>query len=173
MPINNQTAYELGNEVDTHYEQLVYGGEGAFVELSDGFDDFARAAKTKIMREIKDAGERAKASAVQDFFVTKEDESFVANVLTNDLDPEQSGLEVAKVNGEDLVGEQITLPSGALVTINLNGSLVYDPNGKFDSLVQGETQLDTFKYSISDGVDGYSSAAVSMTIKGVGIIYPD
>lgn len=174
LPINNQTSQNLANETDIHYEQLVYGGAGAFVELSDGFDDFARAAKAKIMREIEEAGERAAAKAVQDLFVTDADVSFTDNVLANDLDPEALGLEVALVNQVDVnVGNQISLPSGALVTINLDGSLTYDPNGEFESLLQGESIVDTFEYSISDGVGGYSSAAVNMTVNGVGIIYPD
>jgi len=156
LPINNLTSQNLANEVDTHYEKLVFGGEGAFVELSDGFDDFARAAKAKILREIDEAGERAKSAAVNDLFVTKEDTSFTGNVLANDLDPEQAGLEVARVNGVDAnVGNQFTLPSGALVTINLDGSLTYDPNGKFADLLKGQSQTDTFEYSILDGsVDG-------------------
>lgn len=174
LPINNQTSKNLANQVDTHYEQLVYGGEGAFVELSDGFDDFARAAKTKILREIKEAGERAKSVAVQDLFVTNEDTSFTDNVLLNDLAAEASGLEVAKVNGEvNHVGSQITLPSGALVTIDLNGSLTYNPNGQFTSLLEGESIVDTFEYSISDGGNGYSSAAVNITVEGLGILFAD
>lgn len=175
LPINNQTSQDLANEVDIHYEQLVHGGVGAFVELSDGFDDFARAAKAKIMREIEEAGERAAAKAVQDMFVTDADASFTDNVLANDLDPEALGLEVARVNQLEVnVGNQISLPSGALVTINLDGSLTYDPNGElFESLLQGESMVDTFEYSISNGLGGYSSAAVNMTVNGVGILYPD
>ncbi|MEL6931165.1 MAG: DUF1194 domain-containing protein [Cyanobacteria bacterium J06600_6] len=174
LPINNQTSAHLANQVDIHYEQLVYGGEGAFVELSDGFDDFARAAKAKILREIKEAGERAKSVAVVDLFVTDEDTSLFENVLFNDLDPEATGLEVALVNGESVnVGSQIILPSGAVVTIDISGSLAYNPNGQFASLVQGESLVDTFEYSIDDGVGGYSSAAVNITVEGVGIIYAD
>lgn len=174
LPINNLSSQHLANEVDTHYEQLVYGGEGAFVELSNGFDDFARAAKAKILREIDEAGARAKSLAVNDIYVTKEDTSFADNVLTNDLDPEQTGLEVAKVNGIDAnVGNEITLPSGALVTINLDGSLSYNPNDKFTNLLKGQSETDNFKYSISDGIDGYSTASVKMTIEGVKVIFPD
>lgn len=174
LPIKNETSKNLAKEVDTHYEQLVYGGEGAFVELSDGFDDFARAAKAKILREINEAGELAKSAAVNDLFVTNEDAIFTGNVLTNDLVPEQIGLAVVQVNGIEVkVGNQITLTSGALVTINLDGSLTYNPNGKFADLLKGQRETETFEYSISDGVDGYSSAAVIMTIEGVRVIFPD
>ncbi|MEL6495189.1 MAG: DUF1194 domain-containing protein [Cyanobacteria bacterium J06623_7] len=174
LPINNQTSANLANQTDIHYEQLVYGGEGAFVELSAGFDDFARAAKAKILREITEAGHRAKSAAVLDVFVTPADTNLTDNVLLNDLDPEGFGLEVARVNGEALnVGSQITLPSGAVVTIDLSGSLAYSPNGQFASLLVGENAIDTFEYSIDDGVGGYSSAAVNITVEGVGVLFPD
>lgn len=174
LPINNQESKNLANEVDIHYEKLVYGGKGAFVELSNGFNDFTRAAKTKILREIIEAGERAKAAAVNDFFVTDEETSFSGNVLTNDKDPKNEGLQVAKVNGAALnVGQEITLPSGALVTLNLDGSLVYNPNAQFDSLNDGEEKVDTFSYSISNGVDSFSTASVSINVEGIGVIYAD
>ena len=174
LPINNQTSRDLANEVDAHYEQLVHGGEGSFVELADGFDDFARAAKAKIMREIEEAGRRAAAAAVPDEFVTNANSLVTDNVLTNDLDPEGLGLEVALVNQvEANVGNEITLPSGALVTINLDGSLTYDPNGQFPSLKLGESIVDTFEYSISDGLGGFTSAPVNVTVDGVKILFAD
>ncbi len=178
LPINNQESQNLANQVDIHYEKLVYGGKGAFVELADGFDDFTRAAKTKILREITEGGDRAKAAAVNDLFATDEDTSFNGNVLTNDKDPENIGLKVAMVNGQAInIGNQITLPSGAVVTINLDGSLIYNPNDKFTSLLEGQQTVDTFNYSINDGLNGYSTATVSMTVNGLGngskILYAD
>ena len=174
LPINNQTSRHLANEVDAHYEQLVHGGEGSFVELADGFDDFARAAKAKIMREIEEAGERAAAAAVPDQFVTNSNALLTGNVLANDLDPEASGLEVALVNQSKVnVGNKITLSSGAIVKINSDGSLTYDPNGQFDSLMLGESIVDTFEYSISDGLGGYTSAPVTMTVNGVKFLFAD
>jgi VCBS repeat-containing protein len=164
LPINNQESANLANQVDVHYKKLVYGGAGAFVELSDGFDDFARAAKTKILREIS----REKAAAVNDLFATDESASFNGNVLANDKNPENTSLKVAMVNGQAVnIGNQITLPSGALVTINLDGSLIYNPNGKFESLLEGQQTVDIFKYSIDDGLNGYSTATVSMTVNGL------
>ena len=39
------------------------------------------------------------------------------------------------VNGDaGNVGTQITLPSGALLTVNVDGTFSYDPNGAFDDL---------------------------------------
>ncbi len=48
--------YDLGElaNVDLldHYERSVIGGPGAFVLVADGFDDFARAIRLKLLREI-------------------------------------------------------------------------------------------------------------------------
>lgn len=35
-----------------HYEQFVIGGPGAFLIVADGFEDFARAIREKLLREI-------------------------------------------------------------------------------------------------------------------------
>ena len=62
LPINNDSSTNLADEVDIHYNQLVYGGEGAFVEVADGFDNFVTAAKNKILREIVEAEDRVEDS---------------------------------------------------------------------------------------------------------------
>ncbi|NNM29157.1 MAG: hypothetical protein HKO57_06525, partial [Akkermansiaceae bacterium] len=68
---------------------------------------------------------------------------------------------------------QVTLPSGALVTItSATGDFTYDPNGAFDSLQAGETAADSFTYQVTDsGSDGTAqeqnaSAAVTLTVHG-------
>lgn len=65
--------------------------------------------------------------------------------------PEGQTLTVSAVNGEASdVGTQITLGSGALLTLNGDGSFDYDPNGAFESLAAGEMTTDSFSYTISD-----------------------
>jgi VCBS repeat-containing protein len=64
-------------------------------------------------------------------------------------------------------GTQSTLPSGALLTLNANGTYSYDPNGAFNGLAQGETATQTFIYQISDNNGGVSTATVTLTITGV------
>ena len=46
------------DQIDTYYQNNVIGGQGAFVEVADGFNDFSRAAKEKIEREITEAKQR-------------------------------------------------------------------------------------------------------------------
>jgi large repetitive protein len=91
------------------------------------------------------------------------------SVLTNDHDGglDQDVLTVTAVNGNaGVVGQPITLASGAILTLNADGSYVYDPNGAFLSLGAGTTGSDAFSYVISDGNGGLAHATVTLTILG-------
>ncbi|WP_445636278.1 Dystroglycan-type cadherin-like domain-containing protein [Nostoc sp. DSM 114161] len=107
--------------------------------------------------------------AVDDSATTNEDTAFSGNVLANDTDLDTSDiLTVSAVNGNAAnVGNQITLASGALLTLNSDGSYNYNPNGQFESLGVGATASDSFTYTISDGNGGTSTATVNLTINGV------
>lgn len=65
-----------------------------------------------------------------------------------------------------VLGEQVTLASGALLTLNGDGTFDYDPNGAFDDLAVGETATDGFAYMVSDGSTGIDTAKVTITIIG-------
>jgi len=75
---------------------------------------------------------------------------------------------VTAVNGSAAnVGTQITLPSGAHLTLNADGTYSYDPNHAFDTLTAttgatNSTATDSFTYSLAGG----SSATVTITIQG-------
>lgn len=75
---------------------------------------------------------------------------------------------VTAVNGSAAnVGTQITLPSGAHLTLNADGTYTYDPNHAFDTLTAtigatNSTATDSFTYSLAVG----SSATVTITIQG-------
>jgi VCBS repeat-containing protein len=99
---------------------------------------------------------------------TDEATAVLGNVLTNDTDVDSGAvLSVSEVNGVGAnVGVQITLASGALLTLNANGSYSYDPNGSFESLAIGESTTDSFNYTVSDGLGGTDTATVTITING-------
>ena len=63
-------------------------------------------------------------------------------------------------------GQIITLASGALLTIGLDGTFDYDPNGQFEALAAGAAGSDSFTYTIDDGAGGTDTGAVSLTIDG-------
>ena len=89
------------------------------------------------------------------------------NVLVNDIDPAGGGLTVGTVNGSAAnVGATIQLASGALLTVNADGSYTYDPNGAFDSLASGQSATDSFTYTAADALGTPSNAAtVTITIR--------
>ena len=90
------------------------------------------------------------------------------NVITNDTDIDgDTPLNVIAVNGSaGDVGNQVTLASGALLTLNTDGSYDYDPNGAFEDMALGDTATDTFSYVMSDGNGGSDTATVTVTING-------
>jgi VCBS repeat-containing protein len=81
-----------------------------------------------------------------------------------------SPLTVSAVNGSGAnVGTQITLASGAHLTLNADGTFSYDPNHAFDATpaagsgASNTTAPDSFSYTLAGG----GTATVSITINGV------
>ncbi|MEZ5581625.1 MAG: Ig-like domain-containing protein [Candidatus Competibacteraceae bacterium] len=111
--------------------------------------------------------------AQDDAFTTNEDMSISGNVLADngngiDDDPDSDPLTVTELNGDSAdIGVPIPLPSGALLTLNSDGSFDYDPNGAFEELGQDEPDQDSFQYTLSDGQGGTDTATVTITLTGV------
>ncbi|WP_299930729.1 tandem-95 repeat protein, partial [uncultured Pelagimonas sp.] len=64
----------------------------------------------------------------------------------------------------------ITTDWGAEVSLQSNGQLTYNltsASGRFNELASGETETDTFSYTVSDGNGGETTATVSVEITGV------
>ncbi|MBX9256283.1 cadherin-like domain-containing protein [Desmonostoc muscorum CCALA 125] len=133
-------------------------------DVTDGTVTLTGQTQTFSVTPVNDA-----PTAVDDNATTNEDTAFSGNVLANDTDPDTGDtLTVSAVNGNTAnVGTQITLASGALLTLNANGSFVYNPNGRFESLPVGATATNSFNYTISDGNGGTDTATVNVTISGV------
>ncbi|WP_299324189.1 Ig-like domain-containing protein [Parasphingopyxis sp.] len=139
-------------------------------QVSDGKASSAANTLTFDVTPVDDP-----AIAIDDSFTTDEatvlagGNVFAANPATADSDID-SGLTVTAVNGNTAnVGVQIALTSGALLTLNANGTFTYDPNGAFDTLpgpASGASNLaetDSFTYELNtDDV-----AIVTVTISGL------
>ncbi len=99
---------------------------------------------------------------------TNEDATTTIAVLANDTDPDQNDrLSVARIEGSAIsVDLGVRLASGALVNLDAQGRLGYDPDGSFDRLALGETATDSFRYHIDDGHGGSSDAEAKVTIIG-------
>jgi len=92
---------------------------------------------------------------------------FADNGEGADTDPDADDLTITEVNGSAAnVGGQITLASGALLTVNADGTFDYDQNGAFDLLGPGQTDTDSFTYTIDDGFGATDTATVTITING-------
>lgn len=109
--------------------------------------------------------------AVDDQFTTDEISPIVGNVFSDqgfgaDSDPEGDTFIVAEVNGVAAdVNIQVVLASGALLTLNDDGTFAYDPNGVFDGLSAGDIGADTFTYTIRATPDpGAQTAATGATL---------
>jgi hypothetical protein len=111
--------------------------------------------------------------ANDDTATTDEAHTVNISVLANDTDPDSPVAGVAMIDGQAAtVGVAIAIASGAHVTLNSDGTLTYDPSGKFNALTStagGETgavntsALDTFSYTNTDG----NSANVNVTVNGL------
>ena len=89
-----------------------------------------------------------------------EDESFTfaaSNFTAGATDVDGGTLTVVSVG---------TSANGATVTLNANGTVLYNPIGHLDFLAAGQQLVDTFQYTLSDGRGGFSTATASVTVIG-------
>jgi VCBS repeat-containing protein len=95
---------------------------------------------------------------------------FANNGSGPDTDADNEAITISAVNGSSLnVDTEITLSSGAKLTVNANGTYSYNPNGKFDKLTDNSSgavntsAVDTFTYTVAGG----NTVTVTVTINGV------
>jgi uncharacterized repeat protein (TIGR01451 family) len=101
--------------------------------------------------------------AEDDAAITDEDNPVTVpapGVLNTDADPD--------------VGDTLTVTAldtsgtvGAVTAWDADGSFTYDPNGQFEYLQAGDSTIDSFNYTVSDGNGGTDTATVTVTISGV------
>ncbi|MFN0193681.1 MAG: beta strand repeat-containing protein, partial [Aestuariivirga sp.] len=112
------------------------------------------------------------AIAADDAFTTDEATSVSSSVFTGtgaDSDADGDSFFVTAISAGGMVGTQFALASGALLTLNANGTFSYDPNGAFDAtptLASGASNTpatDSFTYTITGG----DTATVTITINGL------
>ncbi len=185
----NDDAANVGSEITLPSGALLtvnadgtfsYDPNGQFEDLNDGetgtdsftytiTDSNGDTDTATVTVTIDGVTDNTAPVAVDDTDTTDEDTVFTTgDVLENDTDADNDTLTVTEVNGQSAnVDNQITLTSGALLTVNSDGTYSYDPNGQFESLNDGETNTDSFAYTISDGNGGTDTATVTVTIDGV------
>ncbi|XZE55325.1 DNRLRE domain-containing protein [Planctomycetaceae bacterium SH139] len=57
---------------------------------------------------------------------------------------------------------------GATLTLNADNTISYDPGSIHDALYTGDTAVDTFSYTMTDGFGGSDTATVTVNISGFG-----
>ncbi len=159
--------YDPGN----HFDGLAAGATAADTfgyTIADINGATATATVTVTITGVNDAPE-----ASRDAFATDEDSPVGGNVLADngngaDADVDGAALTVSAIDGIAAnVGSQITLASGALLTVGADGTFAYDPNGRFEGLLPGDAATDTFTYTVDDGDGGTDTAGVTVTVTGV------
>src|SRR5690606_26803457 len=118
-------------------------------------------------------GSNDRPTAIHDAVTTDEETAFAGDVFADngsgaDFDIDGDAFEVSTVEGKDAnVGVEFALRSGALLTLNADGTFDYDPNGAFEHLGVGQFSNDFFSYGIADvhGEEGFAS--VTVTVNGV------
>ena len=102
-------------------------------------------------------------------FTTSEDAVLTTpDILENDGDDDpEDTISISQIAGIDVSQGEITVPSGALVSVTEDGRLNYNPNGAFDDLAPGESRLDTFEYTLSDSAGATDTATVEIVVTGV------
>jgi Ca2+-binding RTX toxin-like protein len=80
-----------------------------------------------------------------------------AKLLANDSDPDGHALTIVSVAATSALGAAVTFE---------NGIITYDPTGIFGTLPEGETIVDHFTYTVSDGQGGFDTAEVAVTVVG-------
>ncbi|MEM6743165.1 MAG: Ig-like domain-containing protein, partial [Pseudomonadota bacterium] len=156
----------------TAFDPLPDGGAGQETfeyTVTDGLGGFDTGMVTIDVAGLNDAPD----ARDDDYGILEDDLQLSESVFTNngdgvDLDVDAgSSFTVSAVDGDDqVVGTQITLASGALLTLNADGSFTYLPNGAFDTLSLGDNAEDTFEYTITDDQGDSDTATATVQISG-------
>ena len=146
-----------GTTLITNEEWNIYAiGQGVELEIPEG--------RTGIIESNQDPElVNNPPVAEDDAAITDEDSQLIVaapGLLSNDSDPD--------------VGDTLTVTavdtSGTVGVVNAwdaDGSFTYNPNGQFEYLQAGNSTIDSFIYTVSDGNGGTDTATVTITINGV------
>lgn len=118
------------------------------------------------------AGANDAPVAANDRFRTDERTAVVASLFAENgagLDADiDSDFTITALNGDAaLVGGEVTLPSGALITVQADGAVTYDPNGAFFALNDGDEAFDQLTYTITDDQGAEDTATVAFSVDGI------
>lgn len=179
--VGQWTAYYKGVEVASDTFRLTSGNSGSFTISPGGLVfDSVRFSALHTFNGTGDGsgyfltGFSGSGSALvnSDYVIPENGQLHItagaaANLLANDTDADGDLLTITHVNGVPFTGgTTLTLASGAVLTINNDGSFSYSPNDQFDHLTAGQLAVDSFTYTVSDGFGGTATANAQVAIIG-------
>ncbi len=132
--------------------------------IDDGNGGTSSAVVTITVNGADEPVGNANPIARDDTFSTNADSILEGNVLEDngggaDSDPDGDTLAVQTSNR--------LLPSNARIVLAADGTFSYDTRGVYDHLSDGETDVDTFDYTLEDGNLGIDTGTVSITVVGI------
>jgi PGF-CTERM protein/PGF-pre-PGF domain-containing protein len=138
-------------------------------EVSDGNGGTDTATLNVTVDPVNDAPTANDDSATTDEdTLLSVDDGDSADLLESSTDAEGDSLSLSAIDGEGFTsGNTVTLDSGATVTVDDDGGWVYDPNGQFEALSAGQTDTDSFTYTVADGNGGTDQGTITVTLTGV------
>ncbi len=82
-------------------------------------------------------------------------------------DPDMDALAVAEIDGQPVApGAEIALAGGGRLVVDATGALVFEPDGAFEGLMEGETRTLTVPVTLTDPFDGTSTGTLAIEILG-------
>jgi len=154
--VGNEIHYDIGSRF-----QELKAGAVVYDSFEYTINDGNGATATSVVN-VTIVGTNDGPVANVDFGAAVEDGNVVtltgAELMANDTDVDV---------GDTMSILSVSATSAAGATISLvNGDVLYDHTGLFQSLAEGATTTDTFEYTIVDGEGATSTATVTMTITG-------
>ncbi|VUD46876.1 Bifunctional hemolysin/adenylate cyclase [Thalassocella blandensis] len=149
--VDNKLVYDANGTYDS-----LANGETAEVEVSYTVVDSEGASSTSTAT-ITVTGTNDGPVAVVDTAATDQDTSVTVDVIANDTDAD---------SGDSLTLNNVSISAGTGLVSIVDNKLVYDANGTYDSLANGETAEVVVSYSVVDSEGASSTSSVTLTVTG-------
>lgn len=166
LSVNNPTGNK-GTAILNAQGDVEYRTNGAFEELPAGAkatESFTYEvadslnAKDQGRVDVTVVGVNDAPVAQSDAVTVSEDQSIVIDPIANDSDIDR---------GDVLQLASATAVSGSKGQVTTSaGRVIYNAEGRFDSLAPGQTASESFSYQVKDNNGGFATSTVAVTIEG-------
>jgi len=142
--------------------------------ITDGNSNSNNATVTITVTGVNDINNAP--VAVNDNFTIVENAVLNGNVLEDngsgpDFDLDNETLVISKVNdSEALIGQTVNASNGGQLSITSDGAIVFNQNGEFDDLNDGESRQTSVTYQITDSNAFSNTTVITVTVTGIGSV---